>query len=318
MACENGSQVTEFILLGITRNLDMHFRLFIIFSLTYIMTLTGNLLLILLTKVDPDLKTPMYHFLCNLSMLDICFTSVTVPKMLADLLVTDNTISYVGCFFQLYFFHFLGSSECFLLAIMSYDRYVAICHPLRYSQIMNMNICFHLSLACWVSGVFFSFAHTFLTVSLFFCDSNQINHFFCDIPPLLHLSSTDTYRNILEIFIFGGAVAGGCFMLTLISYIHIILSIIKIRSAKGKRKAFSTCTSHLIVVSIFFGTILFMYLRPKSEYSMEHDKLLCVLYNILTPALNPVIYSFRNKEVKKALKRLIHKNRILTFYHSFS
>ncbi|KAM8924539.1 olfactory receptor 5AS1-like [Pelodytes ibericus] len=288
-------------------SLTVHFQLLLTFTIIYIVTLLGNCLLIILIIADRDLLTPMYYFLCHLSFLDICCVSVTVSKMLTDLWTHKNTISYVGCFTQLYFFHFLGSSECFLLGIMSYDRYIAICHPLRYCQIINMRICLRLAAACWVSGIFFSFSHTFLVVSLSFCTSNVINHFFCDIPPLLQLSSTDTTKNILEIFILGGTVVGGCFSLTFISYILIILSILKIKSVEGKQKAFSTCASHLIIVSIFFGTILFMYLRPPSAYSLENDKLLSVFYNICTPMLNPVIYSFRNKEVKKALNRMLHK-----------
>ncbi|KAM4663627.1 olfactory receptor 5AP2-like [Discoglossus pictus] len=315
MACENTTQLTNFTLVGFSTNVDVQFRLFIIFSITYNITLIGNVLLIVLIRIDPDLYTPMYVFLSNLSMLDISFTSVTVPRVLFDLLTQDKSISYIACFTQLYFFHFLGSSECFLLAIMSYDRYVAICHPLRYTEIMNMNVCLKLSAACWISGILFSFSHTLLIVSLSFCGSNVINHFFCDIPPLLHLSSTDTHRNTLEIFIFGGAVAGGCFLLTLVSYVLIIIAILNIRSKEGKRKAFSTCASHLTVVSIFFGTILFMYLRPKSAYSLENDKLLCVLYNILTPTLNPIIYSFRNKEVKKAVRRTFFRRITLAVFN---
>ncbi|KAM8924537.1 olfactory receptor 5AR1-like [Pelodytes ibericus] len=299
--------LTEFTLLGLSRSKEVHFQILLTFTIIYIVTLLGNCLLIILIIADRDLLTPMYYFLCHLSFLDICCVSVTVPKMLTDLWTHKNIISYVGCFTQLYFFHFLGSSECFLLGIMSYDLYIAICHPLRYCQIINMRICLRLAAACWVSGIFFSFSHTFLVVSLSFCTSNVINHFFCDIPPLLQLSSTDTTKNILEIFILGGTVVGGCFSLTFISYILIILSILKIKSVEGKQKAFSTCASHLIIVSIFFGTILFMYLRPPSAYSLENDKLLSVFYNICTPMLNPVIYSFRNKEVKKALNRMLHK-----------
>ncbi|KAM8924538.1 olfactory receptor 5AR1-like [Pelodytes ibericus] len=299
--------LTEFTLLGLSRSKEVHFQILLTFTIIYIVTLLGNCLLIILIIADRDLLTPMYYFLCHLSFLDICCVSVTVPKMLTDLWTHKNIISYVGCFTQLYFFHFLGSSECFLLGIMSYDHYIAICHPLRYCQIINMRICLRLAAACWVSGIFFSFSHTFLVVSLSFCTSNVINHFFCDIPPLLQLSSTDTTKNILEIFILGGTVVGGCFSLTFISYILIILSILKIKSVEGKQKAFSTCASHLIIVSIFFGTILFMYLRPPSAYSLENDKLLSVFYNICTPMLNPVIYSFRNKEVKKALNRMLHK-----------
>ncbi|KAM8924555.1 olfactory receptor 5AR1-like [Pelodytes ibericus] len=299
--------LTEFTLLGLSRSKEVHFQILLTFTIIYIVTLLGNCLLLILIIADRDLLTPMYYFLCHLSFLDICCVSVTVPKMLTDLWTHKNIISYVGCFTQLYFFHFLGSSECFLLGIMSYDHYIAICHPLRYCQIINMRICLRLAAACWVSGIFFSFSHTFLVVSLSFCTSNVINHFFCDIPPLLQLSSTDTTKNILEIFILGGTVVGGCFSLTFISYILIILSILKIKSVEGKQKSFSTCAFHLIIVSIFFGTIIFMYLRPPSAYSLENDKLLSVFYNICTPMLNPVIYSFRNKEVKKALNRMLHK-----------
>ncbi|XP_053331533.1 olfactory receptor 5V1-like [Spea bombifrons] len=307
MACDNQTQVTEFILLGLSGDHEVQYQLFFAFTLIYATTLFGNLLLILLTRVDNDLSTPMYRFLCNLSILDICFTSVTVPRMLINLSFQQNSISYVACFMQLYFFHFLGSSECFLLATMSYDRYVAICQPLRYRQIISTENCVRMAGACWVSGILFSFCHTLLIAKLSFCTSNVINHFFCDIPPLLQLSSTDTTRSTLEIFILGGTVAGGCFLLTLISYIFIISSILKISSTKGKRKAFSTCASHLTVVSMFFGTILFMYLRPRSAYSLENDKMLCVFYNICTPMMNPIIYSFRNNEVKKALKRMFKK-----------
>ncbi|XP_075700764.1 olfactory receptor 5AR1-like [Rhinoderma darwinii] len=310
MACPNNTQVTEFILEGLSKNVNVQAKLFIIFSIVYGTTLLGNSILILLTRLDKELSTPMYYFLCNLSLLDISFTSVTVPNMLINIYTKNVSITYIGCFTQLYFFHFLGSSECFLLAIMSADRYVAICRPLRYSHIMNASACLKMALGCWISGILFSCSHTFLTVNLSFCSSNIINHFFCDIPPLLQVSSTDTRKNILEIFIFGGSVAGGCFLLTLMSYIFIISSILKISSAKGKSKAFSTCASHLIVVCIFFGTILFMYLRPTSAYSLENDKLFCVFYNIFTPMLNPVIYSFRNKDVIRALERLVKKIKV--------
>ncbi|XP_075139575.1 olfactory receptor 5AP2-like [Leptodactylus fuscus] len=307
MACKNNTEVIQFILEGLSKNRDIKAKIFIIFSIVYGATLLGNSILVLLTRTDHELSTPMYFFLCNLSLLDISFTSVTVPNMLRNIYTNNTSISYTGCFTQLYFFHFLGSSECFLLAIMSVDRYVAICQPLRYSHLMNASVCVKMALSCWIGGMLFSCSHTFLTLSLFFCSSNIINHFFCDIPPLLQVSSTDTHKNILEIFIFGGSVAGGCFLLTLISYIFIISSILQINTSKGKSKAFSTCTSHLLVVCIFFGTILFMYLRPTSAYSLENDKLFCVFYNIFTPMLNPVIYSFRNKEVKGAVKRLGRK-----------
>ncbi|XP_056401073.1 olfactory receptor 1019-like [Hyla sarda] len=307
MPCKNNTQVMYFILEGLSKNSHAQAKLFLVFSLVYGTTLLGNSIIILLTRIDQELSTPMYYFLCNLSLLDISFISVTVPNMLFNIYTTNMSISYTGCFTQLYFFHFLGSSECFLLAIMSLDRYVAICQPLRYSHIMNTRVCLRMAIGCWISGILFSCSHTFLTLSLSFCSSNIINHYFCDIPPLLQVSSTDTHKNILEIFIFGGFVAGGCCLLILISYIFIILSILKISTTRGKSKAFSTCTSHLMVVCLFFGTILFMYLRPTSAYSLDNDKLFCVFYNVFTPMLNPIIYSFRNKEVKMAMKRLFIK-----------
>ncbi|XP_063802642.1 olfactory receptor 5F1-like [Pseudophryne corroboree] len=307
MACENKTQVTEFILEGLSKDVTIQSKLLLIFSFIYTITLIGNFTLILLTRIDSELSTPMYYFLFNLSLLDISFTTVTVPNMLVNLYSKKKSITYIGCFTQLYFLHFLGSSECLLLAIMSLHRYMAICEPLRYTQIMNMDVCLRMALGCWFSGVLFSCSHTFHVASLSFCNSNVINHFFCDIPPLHQVSATDTRRSTLEIFILGGFVAGGCFLLTMVSYVLIISSILKINSAKGKSKAFSTCASHLMVVSIFFGTILFMYLRPPSAYSLENDKLFCVFYNIFTPMLNPVIYSFRNKDVKRAMVRLSKK-----------
>ncbi|XP_069488855.1 olfactory receptor 5V1-like [Ambystoma mexicanum] len=305
MDINNRTSVTEFILLGLSKDSTVQTRLLVAFSITYTLTIVGNCLLVTLTCYDAALNTPMYTFLCNLSLMDLCFTTVTVPKMLTDFLSEKKRISFVGCFAQLYFFHFLGSAECFLLTIMSFDRYVAICIPLRYNQVMNRRVCVRLSFASWISGFLFSFGHTLSTASLSFCASNQVNHFFCDLPALLQLSCSDVQSTVLEVFIFGGMVAGGSFLFTLISYICIISMILKIRSSGGRRKAFSTCTAHLTVVSIFFGTILFMYLRPKSSYSMDQDKLLCVLYNIVTPMLNPLIYSLRNKEVKTAFKKLV-------------
>ncbi|XP_063802644.1 olfactory receptor 5V1-like [Pseudophryne corroboree] len=307
MACENKTLVTEFILEGLSKDVTIQSKLLLIFSFIYTITLIGNFTLILLTRIDNELSTPMYYFLFNLSLLDISFTTVTVPNMLVNLYTKNKSITYTGCFTQLYFFHFLGGSECLLLAIMSLDRYMAICEPLRYTQIMNMDVCLRMALGCWFSGVLFSCSHTVHVAKLSFCTSNVINHFFCDIPPLYQLSATDTRSSTLEIFIVGGFVAGGSFLLTLVSYVLIISSILKINSAKGKSKAFSTCASHLMVVSIFFGTILFMYLRPPSAYSQENDKLFCVFYNIFTPMLNPVIYSFRNKDVKRAMVRLSKK-----------
>ncbi|KAM4663623.1 olfactory receptor 5AP2-like [Discoglossus pictus] len=308
MTSRNQTTDTDFILIGLSINPKVKMILFVIFSFIYTTTLTGNSLLIVLTRIVHDLHTPMYMFICNLSLLDVTFTSVTVPKMLVGLLLEHSYISYNGCFTQLYFFHFLGSAECFLLSIMGYDRYVAICNPLRYPQIMSHKKCVQLAASCWITGFFYSFVHTLFTASLSFCSSREVNHFHCDMPPLLKLSCTDTTNNMIVILGLGGLAAGASFLLTLISYIYIISTILQIRSADGRNKAFSTCASHLTVVSIFYGTIIFMYLRPKSSYSLEHDKMLGVFYNVITPMLNPIIYSLRNKEVINAMRKLHRKN----------
>ncbi|XP_069098538.1 olfactory receptor 5V1-like [Pleurodeles waltl] len=300
----NITRLTEFILVGFSDDLKVQIGLFAAFSTSYIITIIGNILLVTLTLYVAALKTPMYVFLRNLSLLDLCFSTVTVPKMLSCLLAEKKSISVVGCFVQLYFFHFLGSAECFLLTVMSFDRYVAICFPLRYTQVMNTHVCRRLAFASWISGFLYPIGHTLLVASLSYCASNKVNHFFCDLPPLLELSCSDSTFAVLEILLVGGLVAWGTFLLTLTSYVCIIIAILKIRSVEGRKKAFSTCASHLTVVSIFFGTIVFMYIRPKSSYSLNHDKLISVMYNILTPMLNPMIYSLRNKDVKKALKKL--------------
>ncbi|KAM3920404.1 olfactory receptor 5V1-like [Leptodactylus fuscus] len=303
----NQTKNGDFILIGLSSDPNVKITLFVIFSLVYFTSITANLVLIIVTQLFKELHTPMYRFICNLSLLDVTFTSVTVPKMLMGLLLERNYISHVGCFVQLYFFHFLGSSECFLLSIMGYDRYVAICHPLRYSQIIDEKTCIKLASGCWIIGFLYSLVHTILTSTLSFCASKEVNHFLCDMPPLLKLSCSDTTPNVIVILGLGGLAAGASFLLTIISYFYIISTILQIRSTDGRRKAFSTCASHLTIVLIFYGTILVMYLRPQSSYSMEHDKMLSVFYNVITPMLNPMIYSMRNKEVKRALEKLLRK-----------
>ncbi|KAM4013568.1 olfactory receptor 5AR1-like [Anomaloglossus baeobatrachus] len=310
MGSFNQTKIENFILIGLSRDPKTKIAMFIIFSLVYATSITGNITLIIVTQLVNELQTPMYRFICNLSLLDIAFTSVTVPKMLIGLHLDRNYISYVGCFTQLYFFHFFGSSESFLLSIMGYDRYVAICHPLRYFQIMDNKTCILLALGCWVTGFLYSFVHTILTSTLSFCSSKEVNHFFCDMPPLLKLSCSDTKVNVIVILGLGGLATTASFLLTLISYFYIISTILQIRSKEGRYKAFSTCASHLLIVLIFYGTIIIMYLRPQSSYSMEHDKMLSVFYNVITPMLNPMIYSMRNKEVKRALRKVCMRKRI--------
>ncbi|XP_053330355.1 olfactory receptor 8H1-like [Spea bombifrons] len=300
----------DFILTGLSSHPKIKLAFFIMFSFVYMTTLTGNSVLIVLTRVFQELNSPMYTFLFNLSLLDISFSSVTVPKMLVGFLVERNYISFRGCFTQLYFFHFLGSAECFLLSIMGYDRYVAICHPLRYVQIMSKKTCIKFASGCWITGFLYSLVHTFFTAGLSFCGAREVNHFLCDMPPLLKLSCTDTKVNVIVILSLGGLAAGASFLLTLVSYIFIMSAILQIKSTKGRQKTFSTCASHLTVVLIFYGTIIFMYLRPQSSYSLEHDKILSVFYNVITPMLNPLIYSLRNKDVQSAVRKFFKKSQM--------
>ncbi|KAM4663622.1 LOW QUALITY PROTEIN: olfactory receptor 5AP2-like [Discoglossus pictus] len=291
----------DFILKGLSVNPELKIILFVIFFFVYTTTLS-NTLLIVLTRIVHDLHTPMYIFICNLSLLDVTFTLVTVPKMLVGLLFERSYISYNGCFTQIYFFHFLGSAECFLLSIMGYDRYVAICNPLRYPQIMSQKKCVQLAASCWITGFFHSLIQTLFTASLSFCRSRVVNHFHCDVPPLFKLSCTVTRNNMIVILALGGLAAGASFLLTLISYVYIISTILQIHSADGRHKTFSTCGSHLTVVSLYYGTIMFMYLRPRSSYSPESDKIVSILYTTVTPMLNPIIYSMRNKDVKASMR----------------
>uniref|UniRef100_A0A5S6LZW2 Beclin-1 n=1 Tax=Xenopus tropicalis TaxID=8364 RepID=A0A5S6LZW2_XENTR len=287
MDSKNQTVPKDFILLGLSNNPRVKKFLLVFFCFVYSSTLT-------------KLHSPMYMFICCLSLLDITFTSVTVPKMLVGLLSERCHISYNGCFTQLYFYHFLGCAECLLLSIMGYDRYV--------------NACIRLASSCWITGIIYSSVHTILTASLSFCRSREVSHFFCDMPPLLKISCSDTTLNEIVILSLGGVVAGASFLLTVISYIYIISAILKIRSARGRKKAFSTCAAHLTVVSIFYGTIIIMYLRPQSSHSLQHDKMLSVFHNVITPMLNPLIYSLRNKDVKDSIRKLFRKKILVHFY----
>ncbi|KAM4703114.1 olfactory receptor 5V1-like [Rhinophrynus dorsalis] len=303
----NHSNVKEFILLGFPPLPSVQITLFSLFFLFYVSTLIGNVLIITTTTGSAQLHTPMYFFLSNLSFLEILYTSITIPKMLANFLLKNSTISFTACAAQMYFFIALGSIECTLLAVMAYDRYVAICNPLQYIIVMDRVACISLVTSSWISGFLNSMVHTFFTFHLPFCSSNKINQFFCDIPPLLKVACGDTSTNEIVLFIVGGVYGLGSFLLTLISYIHIISTILKIRSKAGQRKTFSTCASHLIVVTLFFGTSFFMYLKPTSKYALEQEKLIPVFYAVITPTLNPIIYTLRNKEFKSGLRKMIEK-----------
>ncbi|XP_058038645.1 olfactory receptor 5AP2-like [Ahaetulla prasina] len=302
---QNSTSVTEFILLGLSSNPQVQLILFGVFLIIYLMAVVGNILILLIVNLDIRLHTPMYFFLCNLSIVDIGYITSTVPKMLMNYLFNDKRISFSGCLSQMYFFISFGGIECLLLDIMAYDRYAAICHPLYYGVLMRPKICIWLAVTAWIIGLSISGVHAGLMTSLSFCQDNVIEHFFCDIPPLFQLSCTDTQINQIATFIFGGGIILLSFLVILLSYIYIALAILRIQSKEGRCKAFSTCASHLAVVNIYFGTITFTYIRPNSTYSQEQDHTLPVLYGILTPMLNPIIYSLRNKDVQWAFCKII-------------
>ncbi|XP_029471594.1 olfactory receptor 1361-like [Rhinatrema bivittatum] len=304
MEQKNQTGVMEFLLLGLTEHAELRGPLFAIFLAMYLMNLMGNGTIISVISGNSQLHTPMYFFLCNLSFVDMCFSSVTVPKLLSNLISDKKTISFSHCIAQFYFFTIFATTECVLLSIMAYDRYVAICNPLHYITIMNKNVCLSLSAISFIISFLNALLNTLLVYQLSFCNSNKIQHFYCDITPLLHLSCTDTSINELVIFTEGSLIAIVPFLITLISYVRIITTIIKIQSTGGRWKTFSTCSSHLTVVMLFYGTLIFMYFRPSSSYSLEKDMITSVVYNVVSPMLNPFIYSLRNRDVKMALKIL--------------
>ncbi|XP_063105547.1 olfactory receptor 5AP2-like [Cavia porcellus] len=305
MAEENCTVLAEFVFLGLSSRKDIQQGLFVFFLLVYGITLVGNLGMILLIKTDPTLHTPMYYFLGNLSFCDVCYSSTVSPKMLADFLSEQKRISYNLCAIQMYFFGAFADVECLLLAVMAYDRYVAICNPLLYTITMSRRVCSQLVSCVYIVGLVDSAIHTSCTFRLVFCTSNVINHFFCDIPPLLALSCSDTYINEVVMFTFIGCVVGSSVGAVLLSYSSIIITIFRMNSAEGRRKAFSTCVAHLSAVAMFHGTLLFMYFRPSSIYSMDTDKMASLFYTVVIPMLNPLIYSLRNKDVKGAVRKAI-------------
>ncbi|XP_067391432.1 olfactory receptor 11L1-like [Emydura macquarii macquarii] len=303
----NSTALVEFQLLGFQSPPGWQTFLFIVLLVIYLLTVTGNAVIIFVVQLEARLHSPMYSFLQNLSFLEICYISTIMPKMLADLLAERKAISFAGCIAQLYCFVFLGATECFLLAVMAYDRYLAICEPLYYTVKMSDASCTRLAIGSWVTGIFTGLLPSLLISRLRFCGSNQIKHFFCDIPPLLKLSCSDTSMTEVVIFILSLLVLFSCLLLTLVSYLFIILTILKIPSSSGKRKTFSTCGSHLAVVSIYYGTMISMYVRPTSNLSSELNKIVSVFYTVVTPLLNPVIYSLRNKDFRDALKKQLRR-----------
>nr|XP_012807152.1 olfactory receptor 145-like [Jaculus jaculus] len=310
MALTNGSWVTEFILVGLTGQPDLQIPLFLLFLVMYMITTLGNLALIILIVLNSHLHNPMYFFLFNLSCIDLFYSSVITPKMLMNFMLKKNIISYIGCMTQLYFFCFFVITECYVLTVMAYDRYVAICNPLLYNIALSPKVCSCLMLSSYLMGFLDAMIHTGCVLRLTFCDGNIVNHYFCDVLPLLQLSCTSTYVNEIEIFIVGGKDIIVPTFIVFTSYGFILSSILKIRSTEGRSKAFSTCSSHIIAVSLFFGSCAFMYLKPSSAGSMDEGKVSSVFYNIVVPMLNPLIYSLRNKDVKLALKRTLKRWKI--------
>ncbi|XP_075045751.1 olfactory receptor 5V1-like [Mixophyes fleayi] len=298
---------TELILLGFSNLHSLQLLLFPLFLCIYIVTVGGNVSIIITYTLSPRLHTPMYFYLANFSFLEIFYVTSTVPNMLSGLLSEHKVISYYGCAIQIYCILLLGGTECCILAAMAYDRYNAICHPLLYTIIMNKIVCIEHVVASWLAGALNALIHTAFTFSLPFCGPNRINHFFCDVPPVLELSCKDTWTNELVIFVVGGCVVISSFILTTISYIRIISTILQIRSTSGRKKTFSTCTSHVIVITIFYGSVIFMYFRPKSSYGMEQDRAVSLMYTVIAPLLNPFIYSLRNTEVKSSIINVLFR-----------
>ncbi|KAM3919032.1 olfactory receptor 5V1-like [Leptodactylus fuscus] len=304
---EQSNQTTSpvFILLGLSNVPQLQPIIFLIFLIMYVNTISGNLLLIFVVRVNPALHTPMYFFLSNLSIIDICFSSSIVPLLLMNTLAKDRSISLLGCVTQMYFSLAFGITECLILAVMAYDRFAAICRPLHYNIIMNQTFCFNVAVGCWGSSFIDSIVQVIITFQLPFCKCHDVNHYFCEIPALIRMSCGDTFLNELSIYITGAIIIICTFSLTLISYVHIISSILKIASSQGRQKAFSTCSSHLTVVTLYYGTIAFIYLRRHSNKyihcSYKSENVVSVFYTTVTPMLNPMIYSIRNKDVKNTI-----------------
>ncbi|XP_078508769.1 olfactory receptor 8D1-like [Lissotriton helveticus] len=303
----NRTSVTEFIFLGLAEDSELQVPLFVFFLLVYIITVVGNISIMTLIRLTPHLHTPMYILLFNLSFVDICYSTIITPNMLVNVISNKKTITLSGCMAQMFFFGGIGSVEVFLLAVMSYDRFVAICKPLLYNSIMTNNVCAFLVSGAYVIGFLHSLLHVLCLLRLSFCDSNKIAHFYCDLPPLLKLSCSDISLNVaILIFLTGGLILGSL-ALILISYAYILYTILKIRSSETRWTAFSTCSSHFFCVIMCFGTLVFMYVRPRSNYSMDQDRIASVFYAVMIPMLNPLIYSLRNKDVKEALRKIMSR-----------
>ncbi|XP_004688808.1 PREDICTED: olfactory receptor 7A17-like [Condylura cristata] len=305
MIPENHTQVTEFLLLGLSKEPELQPLIFRLFLSMYMVTACGNLLIILATISDSHLHTPMYFFLANLSFVDICFISTTIPKMLLNIQKHSKGITYEGCITQMYFFLLFGVLDDFILSAMAYDRFVAICHPLHYTAIMNPQLCGLVVLASWLLSALYSLLQSLMVLRLTFCRNLEIPHFFCELNQMVQLACSDTFLNDIVMYFATGILAGCPLAGILYSYSKIVSSICRISSAQGKYKAFSTCVSHLTVVSLFYFTILGVYLSSAASHSSHSSATASVMYTVVTPMLNPFIYSLRNKDIKRALKRFI-------------
>ncbi|XP_052052133.1 olfactory receptor 1468-like [Apodemus sylvaticus] len=303
----NNTVITQFLLLGLPIPPEHQHLFYTLFLAMYLTTVLGNLIIIVLILLDSHLHTPMYFFLSNLSFSDLCLSSVTMPKLLQNMQSQDTSIPYAGCLTQMYFFDLFADLEVFLLVVMAYDRYVAICLPLHYTSIMSPRLCLRLVLLSWVITMLNSMLHTLLLARLSFCEDNVIRHFFCDISALLKLACSDIYINELMIFILGVPLMAISFLLIVVSYVHIVLSIIKVSSTQAIHKVFSTCGSHLSVVSLFYGTVIGLYFCPSPNNFTVKEASMAMMYTVVTPMLNPFIYSLRNRDIKEALIKVLTK-----------
>ncbi|XP_030418601.1 olfactory receptor 1019-like [Gopherus evgoodei] len=307
MAERNYTAVTEFVLLGFTQNPKLQVILLLMFLLIYMLILVGNLTLVTLIRTDSQLHTPMYFFISNLALLNVSYATIITSSILITLVSVRKVILFSGCALQFFFLCIALSCECYLLGVMAYDRFMAICNPLLYTVIMSKWFCVLLVLGSYLVSCVNAIVQTIFIFRLSFCNSNVINHFFCDVSPILKLSCSDTRITDIVHFTCATVVVTPTILIILISYIYIVVTILRINSANGQRKAFSTCTSHLAAITIFYGTGSFMYLRPSSKYLMDHDKIISLFYTLVIPMLNPLIYSLRNMEVKKAFMRMLHR-----------
>ncbi|KAM9666443.1 olfactory receptor 2B11-like [Trichechus inunguis] len=307
MALINVSHPEEFILLGFADRPWLELPLFVILLITYPMAMMGNIAIILVSRLDPRLHRPMYFFLTNLSFLDMCYTTSIVPQMLVNLGSSKKTISYMGCTVQLYFFHMMGGTECLLLALMSLDRYMAICKPLHYSLIMNQRICVLLVSIVWLSGMICALSEATVTSQLPLCGLNKLDHFLCEIAVLIKIACGKKNANELTLFVVCIFISAVPFCLILASYACIGHAMLKIKSSEGRRKAFGTCSSHLIVVLLFYGPAISMYIQSPSSITRDQPKFMALFYGVVTPSLNPFIYTLRNKDAKGALGNLVKR-----------